>query len=201
MRQSLRITLGTGVVVLLILGPLAFAFFEQGQTRNFRVVRDGVLYRSGQMSLDGLRRVVHDYGIRTVVTLRDSLDGPTGKADREEEEFCQREELTYARIPPQSWDRHDGVAPVDVGVCRFRAIMADKRNYPVLVHCFAGVHRTGAYVAVYRMEHEGWSNARAMAEMKACGYANLDAELDILGYLDGYRSGRPCQDAGTAGME
>ena len=42
-------------------------------------------------------------------------------------------------------------------------VMADPGNYPVLVHCFAGIHRTGAYCAVYRMEFERWDNADAMA--------------------------------------
>ena len=37
------------------------------------------------------------------------------------------------------------------------------------------------------MEFEHWSNAEAIAEMKACGYTNLDEELDILGYMEQYR--------------
>jgi protein tyrosine/serine phosphatase len=59
----------------------------------------------------------------------------------------------------------------------------------VLVHCCAGVHRTGAYCAIYRMEFEGWTNAEALAEMKALGYSNLDEEWDIRGYLESYRRG------------
>ena len=66
-------------------------------------------------------------------------------------------------------------------------IMADPRNYPVLVHCFAGVHRTGAYCAIYRMEHERVTNAEAIDELKRSGYVNLDQEWDILGYLEEYR--------------
>ena len=65
--------------------------------------------------------------------------------------------------------------------------MADPANYPVLIHCFAGVHRTGAYCAIYRMEHDHWSNEKAIAELKSCGYVNLDEEWDILGYLEQYR--------------
>jgi protein tyrosine/serine phosphatase len=33
------------------------------------------------------------------------------------------------------------------------------------VHCQHGVDRTGAMMAVYRMEEEGWSNTEASAEM------------------------------------
>ena len=64
--------------------------------------------------------------------------------------------------------------------------MADPTNYPVLVHCFAGVHRTGAYCAVYRMEYEHWSNAEAVDEIKAHGYEQIEEQNDILGYLQTY---------------
>ena len=68
----------------------------------------------------------------------------------------------------------------------FLRVMSDPRNYPVLVHCFGGVHRAGAYTALYRMEFERWTNEQALAEMKAMGYTTLDDEWDILGYLEQY---------------
>jgi hypothetical protein len=37
------------------------------------------------------------------------------------------------------------------------------------------------------MEYERWTNERAIAEMKACGYSNLEWDLDIAAYLDHYR--------------
>ncbi len=92
----------------------------------------------------------------------------------------------YRRIPPRSWDARDGDAPADEGVRTFKEIMSNPRNYPVLVHCFNGIHRSGAYCAIYRMEFEHWTNQQAMAEMKACGYTNLEEELDILQYLEDY---------------
>ena len=36
---------------------------------------------------------------------------------------------------------------------------------PLYVHCQHGVDRTGAMMAVYRMEEESWSNPEAFAEM------------------------------------
>src|SRR5207237_1241596 len=91
------------------------------------------------------------------------------------------------RIPPRPWWASDGSVPAEKGVKVFREVMSDPANYPVLVHCFAGIHRTGAYCAVYRMEFEGWSNARAIAEVKDHGYSNLEEDWDILGYLEQYR--------------
>jgi protein tyrosine/serine phosphatase len=183
MSKVLQVGAGSIIVVALIVGPVAFALHEQGQMRNFRIVRDGVLYRGGQPTIAGLQRVFHDYGIKTVVCLRDEKTD----SDRAEEAFCNSEGVTFVRIPPSGWSDFGGNVPVEAGVRKFKDILSNPANYPVLVHCFAGIHRTGAYTAIYRMEFEHWSNEEAMAEMKACGYDTLEEELDILGYLEGYR--------------
>jgi protein tyrosine/serine phosphatase len=187
MSHPLKVFLGVLVALFLITGPVVYGLRHQARMRNFRVVREGVLYRSGQMSLDGLQRAIHDYGIRTVITLRDATVPDQAPPDRAEEDFCNKEEINYIRIPPRSWEAPDGAAPVEKGVQTFRAVMASPSNYPVLVHCFAGIHRTGAYCALYRMEFEHWTNSRAIAEMKACGYVNLEDEWDVLGYLERYQ--------------
>ena len=51
-----------GFIALLVIGgPCAYARHRHNRQRNFHVVREGVLYRSGQLSLEGLKRVAHDY--------------------------------------------------------------------------------------------------------------------------------------------
>jgi tyrosine-protein phosphatase SIW14 len=183
MRRLLVPALGVATVVALIVGPVIYAFHEEKQTLNFRVVREGVLYRSAQMTLPGLKRAVHDYGIRTVVSLRDE-DRPD---DLAEEAYCRKEEINFYRLPPRHWDTTDGPAEVEGNVARFRDIISDADNYPILVHCFAGIHRTGAYVAIYHMERDRWSNEEAIADLKASGYKTLPYDLDLLGYLEQYR--------------
>ena len=90
--------------------------------------------------------------------------------------------------------------PADKGVSLFRDVMNDPKNYPVLIHCYAGVHRTGAFCAVYRMEYEHWTNAQAIAELRACGYRDLDDEWDLLDYLETYEPTwkRTAAGAGTS---
>src|SRR5207249_1552206 len=72
--------------------PLGDASYRQSNFRNFRVVKPGVLYRSGQMSLAGLERAVHDYGIRTVVSLRDAEVPGERPPDLAEEEYCRKQD-------------------------------------------------------------------------------------------------------------
>jgi len=188
MPRPLAYLSGILIAVTLVGGPIGYALHCQAEMRNFRVVKDGVLYRSGQMTLSGLKRVVHDYGIKTIVTLRDRVPLPGEKVpDMDEEIYCKAQDIAFCRIPPREWgEQPDGSSPADEGVRKFRRIMADPANYPVLIHCFAGIHRTGAYCAVYRMEFEHWTNAEAIEELYACGYTNLYDEWDILGYLERY---------------
>ncbi len=183
MSRVLRVGAGTVIVVLLIVGPVVFGLHQHAQMRNFHVVREGVLYRSGQMTPAGLKRAFHDYGIKTVISLRDG----TTASDQEEEAFCGSEEVNFVRIRPSSWGDLGGSVPAEAGVKQFKEILADPRNYPVLIHCFAGIHRTGVFTAIYRMEKEYWSNDKAIRELRAAGYTTLDEELDILGFLEQYR--------------
>ncbi|HEX4590945.1 MAG TPA: protein-tyrosine phosphatase family protein, partial [Gemmataceae bacterium] len=105
-----------------------------------------------------------------------------------EEKFCHEQDIRYVRLRPREWWAPPGQSvPAEIGLRKFLAVMDEPANYPVLVHCMAGIHRTGAYMAVYRMEADHWDNAAALDELRACGYKHLDDEWDVLGYLEAYR--------------
>jgi protein tyrosine/serine phosphatase len=185
--QFVRYTFAGLIAVVMVAGPLGYVLYRKAESRNFRVVRDGVLYRSGQLSVSGLKRLIEDYGIRTVVTLRTArVEGDPHPA-LDEEEFCRSQELYYHRLQMKSWVRTNGTAPADESVRAFLDIMKNPANHPVLVHCFAGKHRTGAYCAIYRMEFENWSNEQAIEEMILNGYDDLEEHEDLDGYLNAYR--------------
>lgn len=177
------------VIVVFIYVPLAFALQTQKNTKNFRVVKEGVLYRSGQMSLDGIKRIIHDYGIRTVISLRDARKPGNPPPDADEQKECVGLGLHYLRITPHRWlNDQNGFSPADENVADFLELVRDPKKHPILVHCFAGIHRTGAYSAVYRISEEGWSKDSALAELNLLGYDNLYEEKDILGYLKAFKS-------------
>ena len=193
MSRSVRWILVLLLFAFLIGGPVGYARYRKATFRNFHVVQANKLYRSGQLSLDGLQRAIHDYGIKTVITLREGKQPGDPPPDADEEKYCRDEELYHYRLPYRSlaqvkspWVKQNGKAGIDPNVARFLAIMDNPKHYPVLIHCTAGMHRTGAYAAIYRMEYDRWDNELALDEIKAYGYDEIEEHNDILGYLQTY---------------
>ncbi len=171
--------------------PLMVGALRQHHLRNFRVAEPGVLYRSGQLTPTGLEWVLRNYHIRTVVTLRTVRDPGRPYLDAWEEGVCASHGARHVRITPRVWTPDvAGVPPADTVVRDFLAIAGDSSNHPVLVHCFAGIHRTGAMCAAFRMEFQGWPAERAIAEMRDCGFKPGTGNDEIEDYFRAYQPGR-----------
>lgn len=177
-----RITLLLSVLVLVLLVafPLLYVRERHETFRNFRVVDEGVLYRSGQMSPAGIGQVCREKGIRTVISLRDEEKQADDVDD--EEAVCRRNGVVlYETITPKGWEVENGVVPMEANLRLFAARLdgpitdpqtgrlLPRFQPPILVHCFAGIHRTGAHVAVYRVKRHGYTPGEAVLELKACG--------------------------------
>jgi tyrosine-protein phosphatase SIW14 len=61
-------------------------------------------------------------------------------------------------------------APTKEQIKEFLQIVNDPANQPVYIHCAQGIDRTGLMAGIYRIEHDGWSNAQALAEMNWFGH-------------------------------
>ena len=184
MPPILRVVFGLSIFALLVGGPLWYRSRQRSTYRNFRVVEEGVLYRCGQLNVKGLKRLIHDYGLKTVISLREGEKAN----DLEEEKFIStKTDVSFQRIIPRAWWGSDGSVPAEVGLAQFRAIMDNPANYPILIHCMAGVHRTGAFCAVCRMDYFGWTNEAAIQEMINCGYDIFDEHMDVKTFLENYK--------------
>jgi tyrosine-protein phosphatase SIW14 len=187
MATRLRFVLAAVVVALVVAAPLVYSSHNSVRLRNLRVVEDGVLYRSGQLTPSGFEEVLREYGIKTVVTLRTSRTAAL-PPDTWEEGVCAARTIKHVRIVPRVWGADEkGEIPAEQGVQEFLKVMDDKANHPVLVHCFAGIHRTGTMCAIFRMEYHGWTPERAMEEMQFYGFAPEDMHQHIAVYLREYR--------------
>ena len=138
-------------------GGGAWSAYQSRAAKNFAVVEPGVLVRSGRVKPDYLAELVRRHNIKTVFSF-------TFAGDAEERAACDA--LGVARH--FQYLAGDGVGP-DEPYLRFLEIVADPANCPMLVHCSAGVQRTGGATLLFRVLRQGWSWNQAYAEMLAMG--------------------------------
>lgn len=163
------------VLVVALIVALAAGAWLVRETRSNRLVWDhwdeakpGVLYRSGQLEPAQLEAAVARYGIRTVVNFQ--YPGPAVERERS---LASRLGVGFLNLPMPG----DGSGREE----QFRRVLAacdDPRQRPVLVHCARGTCRTGAAVALYRFERDGWTIEDVSREMERQTYRD--------GWLPGY---------------
>jgi hypothetical protein len=98
-------------------------------------------------------------GVKLVVDLREPGTGP-----RLEQARTEKLGLRYVNIPfpPLS-------APTPGLVGSVLKLLAENSSDTVFLHCRRGKDRTGTVIACYRIQHDGWTNEKALAEAKSYG--------------------------------
>ncbi len=204
MPPLLRWVLGLGMAALLTITPLVYYRMTYLHAKRLREVEPGVLYRSGQMTVAGFREAVAQLGIRTIVNAQDEYPDPDLLYDyfdlrtMKETELCKQLGVRYIHMPPELLPRRFIPERRPSTIDQFLAVMDDPKNYPVLVHCKAGLHRTGVLVAVYRMEYQGYSLHQAVQDLKDNGFGEFvcsSANDYIVQYILTYRRGERKQIA------
>jgi hypothetical protein len=186
MRLGMRWALAC-VLALAIIGVPALRYrMVYESEKRFREVTPGKFYRCGQMPADPFREKLQEHGIKTVINLQDEYPDPllpSGFWDRPhvpESQVCQEAGANFTFL---SFAGERGLLSRNEAtpekrpqvIDDFLKICDDPNNYPILIHCMAGLHRTGALTAVYRMEYEGWPVADAVRELRANGYGDRKA--------------------------
>jgi hypothetical protein len=168
--------MGLGITCLVTVVPFVFYRYEYTHSKRLREVVPGKIYRSGQMTVPGFTEAVERFHFRTIINLQDEYPDPdiaegyfTGRTIKESD-LCRRLGVRYVYIPPDLILRRLVPEYRPQAIDRLLALLDDPATYPVLLHCHAGLHRTGVMVAVYRMEYQGWSPHEAIQEMKANGF-------------------------------
>jgi protein tyrosine phosphatase (PTP) superfamily phosphohydrolase (DUF442 family) len=205
-----RWILGLFIAVLVGGVPVVFFRWQYTHEKRFREIVPGRIYRSGQMTVAGFEETVRRYGIRSIVNVQDDYPDPDiaqGFFDRhsvKETELCRQLGVRFYFVFPDLVPHSEVSKRRPQAIDQFLAILDDPSNYPLLLHCKAGLHRTGCLTAVYRMEYEGWSPHEAINEMKDNGFGEwvCSAANDYISqYVLTYRRGLRNADPGTRSPE
>lgn len=204
--NKLRWALGIGIALMLIVVPFIFYRFTYAHGKRLRSVVPGQVYRSGQLTTAGFREAIERLGIRTIVNLQNEYPDPEldndflGAGSTRESELCQELGVNYVFLSPDLIPRRQAETRQPKVIEEFLEVMDDPNNYPVLIHCRAGLHRTGVLCAVYRMEYQGWSPFQALDEVRRLGFGRFKCSSNndyIMQYVLKYR---PRADDAAAGM-
>lgn len=191
-----RWTMGIGIALLIVVVPFVYYRMTYGHSKRLRVATEGVIYRSGCMTADGFRQAIQKHKIRTVINLMNEAVDPAlpesffSTSDIRESELCKQMGVNFLFLSVDLVHPSQMPAKRPATIERFLELMDNPANHPVLVHCKAGLHRTGCLLALYRMEYEGWTKDEALRELKAHGFGELKANAAndyIMQYILAYQ--------------
>jgi len=141
---------------------------------NFEKVNNHV-YRGAQPTEEGFQSLAK-LGIRTVIDLQ--VPGDSRAAN--EVKYVKAAGMQYISVPMRGMQ-----TPSNASIAKVLALLEDTTTGPVFVHCHRGADRTGGVIACYRIEHDHWMNARALAEARSMGMSWF--ELAIQHYVRSYQ--------------
>ena len=119
---------------------------------------DQTLYRGAEPSAAGLQELAAK-STKLVIDLRESGEGTLW-----EKQAVQQLGMKYVNLPFRPWS-----APTSEQVRTVLFLLMNRGNNTIFVHCRRGKDRTGTVIACYRIQHDGWKNARALEEAREFG--------------------------------
>ena len=159
-------------IFLFALALPAFGGSIQG-IKNFHQV-DQHLYRGAQPNDEGFASLAK-IGVKTIIDLREP-----GERSQYEQSAVTAAGMKYINVPMTGL-----TPPSDSEITKILGILEDGSSGPVFVHCMRGADRTGAVIAAYRIEHDGWANNRALSEAKAMGMSFF--QLPRKSFIQGFQ--------------
>ena len=198
-RSTDRVLKIAAVVLLAAYAGVAGIWWHANRLpRRFAAVVEGQLYRSGEVTPGQLRRLHGEYGIGRVISFL-AADYPVTAAERR----------TAAQLGMQ-WENvplPGNGASTSADRQRILALLAEPNAPPTLVHCAAGVNRTGLAVGLYRLQCQEWTAQQVLEELRSHGFEdgpqheNLRQALAAEAERPGTRKQQGARAIGTSPLE
>ncbi|MBD3273525.1 hypothetical protein GF385_04225 [Candidatus Dependentiae bacterium] len=127
------------------------------QKDNFHIVENGNLYRSAQLSPKKLKKIIKEYGIKTIINLRGK--NPDKNWWQNERIVAQELDVHFYNIPMRanSFPKKDHLLKL--------LDLYENTPRPIYIHCKAGSDRTGEAAAIYILEQMGGSKKQALKQL------------------------------------
>lgn len=137
-------------------------------------VDPGVIYRSPQLDKAEFQQVIDEKGIKTIINLRG--ENPGEKWYKDEKEVAEKNGVTLINISMSARK-----IPHQSRLIKLLDALRDAPK-PILIHCKAGVDRTGEASALYQMIHMQYPKKKAL-EMLSLKWAHSEKFMPAKKYF------------------
>lgn len=145
---------------------------EAVPAKNFGIVQDGVLYRSAFPTIANLEYARH-LGVRTVIALTPEEYPASSRR------YLERHGIRFIQV---GMPGHKEAFAETSGELVHRVLghILNPENYPILLHCNRGKHRTGTVVGCLR-QCQGWSDEDVIDEYRTYAHPKeRDADIQYM---------------------
>jgi protein tyrosine/serine phosphatase len=120
---------------------------------DFCIIKEDVLYISGQPRGMDYTRLLYNYHIATIVNIRPSTEHFKRNWRNEELVWTKNNAVNYFELPIE----RETYFPDEQTQQQFLEVMADKNNLPVLLHGYGDDKRVAMLVAVWLEKSQGYN--------------------------------------------
>ncbi len=177
--QSWRLPIIIAAVVIIITGLV-----RHFHIKNFYVVKENVLYTSGQPRRMDYTRLLYRYHIGSIVNIRSAAEHREKNWYNEEITWVRNNGVKYFELPVDRSINRANYFPDKTIQKRFLEIMRDKNNLPVLLHGSSGRKRVSMLAAVWLIKAQKYTAAEAIEMVRFIkGQPVTEAEKSFISSL------------------
>lgn len=148
--------------------------------KKFQVIKQDILYISGQPRGMDYTRLLYKYHIATIVNVRSVVEHREQNWHNEEIIWVKDNGIKYTELPIEKHGPTSGMPDADT-TAKFLAIMSQNGNLPVLIHGSSGTKREVYLAAAWMLKSGGFTLEQTMEKVKQTNNEPLTSrEMEFL---------------------